>query len=275
MKRVLKPKNSVSADLNAHFLADNADSAVNLQQFNLARALYYDFFAGFFLYELLDSRFDLFIKQIEILALAPLNDADLAHFSALKRYLSSANLQSIKREYTQGFNLPFCANASDSVESSDSNVESSADSSDSSADFAEKGKRKKRKAPPNPQIFLYLSHYVEGCLNGVSLLKAKQLVKQTRFRLNREGFKESEEHFGFLLLFMRYLLQESRESKESRDSCTDSRGVNPRDFFNECLRPMGSKIADLLAAREDMPCYKEVGALLKNFITLEEKICET
>lgn len=259
MKRVLKPK-----------IEANQNSALNQ-----ARALYYDFFAGFFVFELLDSRFEIFNKQIEILSSYPLDSADDKHFSALLGYLKRASLVEIKREYSQTFDIPFGAKggnlADKSAESSAESAfaESSLDKSDNESftpqEALEFEKLKNTLTSlPKGQIFLYLSHYNEGCLNGASLLKAKQLVKQTRFRLNSESYKESEEHFGFLLLFMSYLLRESAESINAESS---------NEFFNECLRPMASTIADLLIKRDDLQCYQRVGVLLKNFITIEEEIC--
>ena len=259
MKRVLQPKSDSQIAINSGL--------------NQARALYYDFFAGFFLFELLDSRFNLFQKQMDILAISPLNEADLAHFIALKGYFKNASLADLKREYSQTFDIPFGASGGKRDESKKHKLQDLRKSQDShkirddldeSAEFERL--HKTLNALPKGQIFLYLSHYIEGCLNGASLLKAKQLVKQTRFRLNSDGFKESEEHFGFLLLFMRYLLQDSCESNADL-------GVNPNDFFNECLRPMASTVADLLIKRDDLTCYHHIGAILKHFIALEEEIC--
>lgn len=260
MKRVLKPK-----------IETNQNSALNQ-----ARALYYDFFAGFFVFELLDSRFEIFNKQIEILSSYPLDSADDKHFSALLGYLKCASLVEIKREYSQTFDIPFGAKggnlADKNAESSTKSAfaESSLDKSDNESFTPQEALEfeklhKTLTSLPKGQIFLYLSHYNEGCLNGASLLKAKQLVKQTRFRLNSESYKESEEHFGFLLLFMSYLLRECGAESISAESSNE--------FFNECLRPMASTIADLLIRRNDLQCYQKVGFLLKNFIKLEEEIC--
>ncbi len=277
MKRVLKPKTKT-----------NQNSALNQ-----ARALYYDFFAGFFVFELLDSRKSLFEKQIDILTQSPIDSADLATFSALKNYIAKTDLAMIKREYSQTFDIPFGAKPeADYKGSKDLKGEK-----DEAVAFEKL--HKTLKDLPKGQIFLYLSHYTEGCLNGASLLKVRQIVKQTRFRLNKDGFKESEEHFGFLLLFMRYLLRDSamdlgesnadlsessvnfgESNKDLGESGKDSSesSANPisaNDFFNECLRQMASKIADLLSKRDDLPCYQKVGFLLKNFIKLEEEICDT
>lgn len=256
MKRVLKPK-----------VEANQNSALNQ-----ARALYYDFFAGFFVFELLDSRKDLFEKQIDILAQSPIDSADLAHFSALKNYIAKTDLAIIKREYSQTFDIPFGAKPeADYTHQKDDVPDDDLDKSDNESSVPDEALafeklKKTLDALPKGQIFLYLSHYTEGCLNGASLLKVRQIVKQTRFRLNKEGFKESEEHFGFLLLFMSYILRDS-----TNELCAFS--VESNEFFNECLRPMASKIADLLARRDDLHCYQKVGALLKTFITLEEEIC--
>ena len=266
MKRVLKPK---------------AESLSQNSALNQARALYYDFFAGFFVFELLVTRKDLFEKQMEILAQSPIDSADLAVFSALKSYIAKTDLEAIKREYSQTFDIPFGAKP----EADYADFKKHSGESDESKAF--ETLHKTLQNLPKGQIFLYLSHYTEGCLNGVSLLKVRQMVKQTRFRLNKDGFKESEEHFGFLLLFMSYLLRDSAESnvnfgesnKDSGESSANfaessANPISANDFFNECLRPMASKIADLLAKRDDLHCYQKVGILLKRFITLEEEICE-
>lgn len=266
MKRVLKPK---------------AKSIQN-SALNQARALYYDFFAGFFVFELLDSRKDLFEKQIDILAQSPIDSADLAHFSALKNYIAKTDLAIIKREYSQTFDIPFGAKPEADCKKRADSKKSSGESDEA---VAFEKLHKTLKSLPKGQIFLYLSHYTEGCLNGASLLKVRQIVKQTRFRLNKDGFKESEEHFGFLLLFMRYLLRDSAvdlgesntDSSESNANLGESSAnpISANDFFNECLRPMASKIADSLSKRDDLHCYQKVGFLLKNFIKLEEEICDT
>ena len=154
-----------------------------------ARALYYDFFAGFFLYELVGARKDLFLEQIDILATSPINESDGEYFAMLRAYIAKSDSKEILREYTQTFNLPFSAQNLPTQERS-----------------KQGGKKSKKPKIPNPQIFLYLSHYLEGCLNGESLLRVRTLVKKTHFRLNTQEFKESEEHFGFLLLLMRHLL---------------------------------------------------------------------
>lgn len=219
MKRVLKPKTDIT------------QSALNQ-----ARALYYDFFAGFFLYELLESRFHLFAKQIEVLATSPLNEEDLPYFKALKDVILNANVSEIKREYSQIFNIPFASNKADSTLDDDS-----------------------KDSAKNVHIFLYLSHYLEGCINGKSLLEAREFVKKSSFRLNKDSFKESEEHFGFLLLFMRHLLQDSAD--------------NTIEIFNALLYPMASKIAESLAECKHLRYYHLVGVLLKSFIRIEEQIC--
>lgn len=237
MKSVLRPKSNITQST-----------------LNQARALYYDFFAGFFLYELLDSRFEIFIAQIDILATSPLNESDLPYFRALKDTLLSTNADAIKREYSQIFNIPFAAKKADSALCDDEDSTQDSTNFEDSADSTQKA----------VHIFLYLSHYLEGCINGSSLLEAKEIIKKSKFRLNKEGFKESEEHFGFLLLFMRYSLQ---------DSAVQDSAVNISEIFNALLRPMASAIAESLAKCENLHCYHLVGALLKSFIKVEEQIC--
>lgn len=212
-----------------------------------ARALYYDFFAGFFLYELVGARKDLFLEQIDILATSPINESDGEYFAMLRAYIAKSDSKEILREYTQTFNLPFSAQELPTQERS-----------------KQGGKKSKKPKIPNPQIFLYLSHYLEGCLNGESLLRVRTLVKKTHFRLNAQEFKESEEHFGFLLLLMRHLLQDLDKLAENEQLI--------REFFTQAIAPMGLAIAEALAKREDLVCYHLVGLLLGSFLALEGHI---
>ena len=214
----------------------------------LARALYYDFFAGFFLYELVGERKNLFLQQIDILATSPITESDSESFAMLKAYLLKADSNELLREYTQTFNLPFSTHFLPQADTSST----------------QHGKKSKRPKIPNPQIFLYLSHYLEGCLNGESLLKAKALVKKTHFRLNAQEFKETEEHFGFLLLLMRHLLQDLDKLAENEQLT--------RELFTQAIAPMGLAIAEALAKREDLVCYHLVGLLLGSFLALEGHI---
>ncbi|WP_394994568.1 molecular chaperone TorD family protein [uncultured Helicobacter sp.] len=212
-----------------------------------ARALYYDFFAGFFLYELVGVRKDLFLEQIDILATSPINESDGEYFAMLRAYIAKSDSKEILREYTQTFNLPFSAQNLPTQERS-----------------KQGGKKSKKPKIPNPQIFLYLSHYLEGCLNGESLLRVRTLVKKTHFRLNTQEFKESEEHFGFLLLLMRHLLQDLDKLAENEQLT--------RELFTQAIAPMGLAIAEALAKREDLVCYHLVGLLLGSFLALEGHI---
>lgn len=212
-----------------------------------ARALYYDFFAGFFLYELVGARKDLFLEQIDILATSPINESDGEYFAMLRAYIAKSDSKEILREYTQTFNLPFSAQNLPTQERS-----------------KQGGKKSKKPKIPNPQIFLYLSHYLEGCLNGESLLRVRTLVKKTHFRLNTQEFKESEEHFGFLLLLMRHLLQDLDKLAENEQLI--------RELFTQAIAPMGLAIAEALAKREDLVCYHLVGLLLGSFLALEGHI---
>ena len=216
-----------------------------------ARALYYDFFAGFFLYELVGARKDLFVEQIDILATSPINESDGEYFAMLRAYIAKSDSKEILREYTQTFNLPFSTHELPAQELG-----------------KQGGKKSKKPKIPNPQIFLYLSHYLEGCLNGESLLRVRTLVKKTHFRLNTQEFKESEEHFGFLLLLMRHLLQDTKTL--SGDEAERDRLI--QEIFTQAIAPMGLPIAQALAKREDLSCYHLVGLLLGSFLTLEQHI---
>ena len=167
-------------------MTQNTQANNTLESLASARALYYDFFAGLFLYELLCVREDVTLKQILILKENVLEESDSAHFEVLENEMKQYGLKRIIDEYTQTFILPFST----------------------SKEEGESPKRRKKGEVfyNNPQVMLYLSHYTQGCLNGEALLKARKLIKQSTFRLNTKFCKESEEHLGFLLLLMRYLV---------------------------------------------------------------------
>ena len=58
-------------------------SKEELMNLNNARILYYDFFNGFFVFELLDDRVEIFQKQLAILKNAPLSEEVEADFLLL------------------------------------------------------------------------------------------------------------------------------------------------------------------------------------------------
>ncbi|TLD81817.1 hypothetical protein LS68_001985 [Helicobacter sp. MIT 05-5293] len=205
-----------------------------------ARALYYDFFAGFFLYELLSERTDVILEQIKILKSNPLDEKDLIYFENLEKEISNFGVENIMQEYTRTFLLPFAI----------------------PNEHSPMPARSKGQVRENPQIMLYLSHYIEGCLNGSGLLKARTLIKQTNFRLNAETFKESEEHFGFLLLLMRYLLLSN--DKEDNDALNE--------VLKELVLPLGEYVATALLQKEDLHYYSSVGNLLRSFLIVEQSL---
>lgn len=209
-----------------------------------ARALYYDFFAGLFLYELLGKREELLLHQLSILSANAVQEADMAHFSALDSALRANGIESIVSEYTSAFLLPFSVPKAN-------------------APLPEKMKGKRQKGgnqlAKNPHIMLYLSHYVEGCINGSALLKAKELVRQSSFRLNSAEFKESEEHLGFLLLLMRHLLLSNSEDKALSIKVA-----------RELVLPLVESISTALIQREDLLYYSHIGHLMQSFFSLEK-----
>ena len=80
-----------------------------------ARILYYDFFAGLFLYDLLINRKDLLLEQVKILKTQPLNDGDLVFFEALENEIQTNGIKNILFEYTRFFMLPFDVNENVSI----------------------------------------------------------------------------------------------------------------------------------------------------------------
>lgn len=204
-----------------------------------ARALYYDFFAGLFLYELLENRATLLLEQIRILKSNPFSESDKLHFELLENTLENGGIREIVQEYTQSFLLPFIPPVSNTP-------------------LPKRAKHSKKEGVGG-QIMLYLSHYEEGCLNGKALLRARELVRQSSFRLNKKECKESEEHLGVLLLLMRHLLL----SQESIDEMLVG------EVVRELVLPLGDCVARALLEREDLRFYPSIGALFQSFLEVE------
>ena len=138
------------------------------QEIKNARMLYYDFFYGMFVFELLDLRENLAKTQLEILLNAPLNDNAEANMRLLKEELDKNGIANIKAEFSNLFALP----------------------------FGEK------------QVGMHLSHYYENCIGAESLLKMRALLKKSDVRVETKEFKETEEHLGLLFGFMRHLIEQ-------------------------------------------------------------------
>ncbi|MCI5632849.1 molecular chaperone TorD family protein [Helicobacter sp.] len=142
-------------------------SAQEAQELKNARILYYDFFNGILVFEMLDERAELAKEQLGILLNAPLNEEAEGSMALLKQELQTNGIQNIKEEFSRLFALP----------------------------FGEK------------QVGMHLSHYYENCIGAESLLKIRALVKQSDVRIDTKSFRETEEHLGFLCGFMRHLLE--------------------------------------------------------------------
>lgn len=141
-------------------------------QITKSRILYYDFFANLFLYELLEQKQEVLLKQVELLGQYPLDDSNIGDFDCMKTMLES-DFEQVIAQYTKVFSLPFSLDGKKSVS-------------------------------------LYLSYHKEGCNGGESLVYVKQLLKENSFYLNKNFSKENEDHLGVLCLFMKQLLQNNK-----------------------------------------------------------------
>lgn len=184
---------------------------------NQARAIYYDFFAGIFLHDLLREREDLIQKQLESISSSPLDDYTEKSFTVLNNEMKENGLKNIIVEFDNLFALPLTGEV----------------------------------------VFPYVSHYKNECLNGEILVDIRQSVKELPIRANSEIFKETEDHFGFLFLIMRYCVEMKEHEK------------NEKEIFSFYINPyIGKFIADIV----DNPksnFYKEIALLLKSFMDFE------
>lgn len=186
-----------------------------------ARMLYYDFFNGFFVFEMLDERAEIAQKQLEILINEPLNDEAKNGMSVLQNELKTHGMANIKDEFSRLFALPFGAK----------------------------------------QVGIHLSHFYHHCIGAESLLKARQLVKQSDVRVDSANFKETEEHLGFLCGFMRHLLEVGNVELA-------------KDVFALAKDAFLGLIAEI-NAREDATFYVALAQILQSFIQFEEEYYAT
>lgn len=186
-----------------------------------ARMLYYDFFNGFFVFEMLDGRAEIAQKQLEILINEPLNDEAKNGMLVLQNELKTHGMANIKDEFSRLFALPFGAK----------------------------------------QVGIHLSHFYHHCIGAESLLKARQLVKQSDVRVDSANFKETEEHLGFLCGFMRHLLEVGNVELA-------------KDVFALAKDAFLGLIAEI-NAREDATFYVALAQILQSFIQFEEEYYAT
>lgn len=156
-----------------------------------ARILYYDFFTGLFLFELLKKREEVLKKQIAILKDFAFSDENLEDFNTLQNELQNNGISALIQEFTALFSLPFVPD----------------------------DPKSKSQSP----VYLYLSYYLEGCIGGRSLSMTKDILKASNFYLDTKNLKESEENLGFLLLSMEHFLQ----NKNDQASELFTKCINP------------------------------------------------
>lgn len=202
-----------------------------------ARVLYYDFFAGLFLYDLLIDRKCLLENQINILKTYPLSDENSLDFDILYKELRENGIKNFVFEYTYLFMLPFISRI------------------DSKASLNKKSNVTNNKIGQK-SIVLYLSYYIDGTIAGSGLTLAKQLVKKSKIRINDTNFKENEEHIGFLLLLMKHLLQNNNTSLSA-------------EVFKECIKPMQYRIKEDLLSIGNEYLYFHIARLFDSFMSVE------
>lgn len=147
------------------------------QNINQARVVFYDFFAGLFLRNLLADREDLMKKQLATLGSAPLDDYTQKSFEILHVEFLANGLKNIIDEFDDLFAVPLSGEV----------------------------------------VFPYVSHYKNGCLNGEVLVDIRQAIKSLPIRANSEIFKETEDHLGFLFLMMRYCIEEGKYEASEKE----------------------------------------------------------
>ncbi len=137
---------------------------------NKARAIFYDFFAGLFLRDLLVERKTLLKTQLESLSVSPLDEESEKSLKRLSDEVNAHETVVLLDEFDDLFVLVMAGEV----------------------------------------VLPYVSHYKEGRLNGDILVDIRQTIKELPVRANSEQFRETEDHLGFLFLLMRYCIEEKK-----------------------------------------------------------------
>ena len=184
---------------------------------NKARAIFYDFFAGLFLYELLRERQVLLKTQLESLSTSALDDASEKSLTRLSDELKAHGSVVILDEFNDLFALPMSGAV----------------------------------------VFPYVSHYKENRLNGDILVDIRQIIKELPVRANNVHFRETEDHFGFLFLIMRYCIEEKNFDEPQKE------------IFKLYILPYMKSFIDDITSNPKADFYKDVATILKSFIDFE------
>jgi len=108
-----------------------------------------------------------------------------------------------------------------------------------------------------PVVFPYVSHYLENRLNGDVLVDIRQMVKELPVRANNAEFKETEDHFGFLFLLMRYCIEEKEFDSTQKE------------MFKQYILPYMKRFIEDIVTNPKVDFYKDVATILKSFMDFE------
>lgn len=195
---------------------------MDVRSFDSGRILLYDFFSGLFLHDLLVGRKELLEKQLEILLQSPLEEGLEIPLGQMLSMVQKEGMEPIVAEYTELFVLPFT----------------------------------------HRRIHLLLSHYKEGYVGGQALLDIRQRLRDFPIRMNEELCKESEEHFGFLLVLMRFLIENHGQVPLNSEV----------KVFKEFIAPYGEGITQELISHPQARFYASAGKVLASFLGFERNL---
>ena len=187
------------------------------ESINHARAIFYDFFAGLLLRDLLIGREKLIQTQLESLGVAPFDEESKKSFDVLSEEIKKNRMVVMLDEYDDLFALPMTGEV----------------------------------------VLPYVSHYKQGCLNGDILVDIRQQIKKLPVRLNREVIKETEDHFGFLFLVMRYCIEEKIYEEAQKE------------IFKIYIAPYVKAFIDDIHINPKAILFKEIATLLQGFLKFE------
>lgn len=185
---------------------------------NQARAIFYDFFAGVLLADLLSGRKELILTQIDRLSTAPLDEESEKSLAILAFELKEeGGFEKFEAEFDEVFCIPMTGDV----------------------------------------VLPYISHYKQGCFNGEILVDIRQTIKELPVRANSAVFRETEDHFGFLFLVMRYCIEEKNFL------------ASEKEILKVYFAPFMGQFIEDIRTNPKANLYKEIAVILKSFMDFE------
>ena len=117
-------------------------------------------------------------------------------------------------------------------------------------------------SPTTSLVPMTASYYSEQRDDGKKRVEMMNYVLQSKFRRNRDEYKENEDHIEFICLFMQGLIHDELAG-ETHSNCL------AKNIFKDILNGMLNPLSEKLMAHEHAHLYKQAAIVLQSFTDIE------